>query len=83
MRKAGITKWRHRRGILDISRFLLIMFLMYAIINGVGIMRFDIEGMHTFLKYFNGTVMIGIILVISFLDICKYNLLNYGRLFLK
>ncbi len=83
LKKASLTRWCHRRDIFESNRFLLCMFFIYAVINGIGIVRFDIEGMHTFLKWFNGTVMFGILGVILFLDLTKYNLLNYGQLFVK
>lgn len=82
LKKASITKWKQRRDVFDISRFLLFMFLIYALMNGI-IMLNPTEGSMIFLKYLNATVMIGILLLVFFLDTRRYNILNYGQLFVK
>ena len=78
--KGGMTGYRERRDLLDTSRFLVFMFFIYTIINAIGMKRFDIEGMHTFLISFNWTVLLGIMLILFLIDLFRHNILNYGRL---
>ena len=78
--KGGMTGWRKRRDLFDLGRFLMCTFLIYAVINGVGIWRLDLVGMHTFLKWFNLVVMCGILLIISFFDCFRNNLLDYASI---
>jgi len=78
--KGGMTGYKKRRDLLDISRFLIFMFFIYTIINAIGIKRYDIEGMHTFLIWFNWAVLFGIMLILFLIDLFRYNILNFGRL---
>ncbi len=74
-----MNKEIHRMLMIDKMYYMLGVFCIYAMVNGIGIIRFDINGMHTFLKFFNQTVMWGTLLLVMYVSIKRDKLIK-GKL---
>jgi hypothetical protein len=69
------TYWRE---FLGYFRFNMIIFFLLAVVNWICLVRTDLE-LTTFLIWMNGTVWIGMMILLAVLDIYKDKILRWFR----